>query len=158
MLLRIAFHYTYSLPDAEDVVQEVFLRFFSGKGRVAWDDAEAVKAWLIRMTINRCRDALRTARRRGTEPLTESAAVTGPPGEGSLLGAVLQLPEKYRAVIYLHYYEGYAFREIAGLLHIKEKTIHTWHSRAKKLLKEMLAGDGETRLPLQERRGSHGLG
>lgn len=142
LLIHIAFHYTGSMPDAEDIAQEAFIRLFSKK-KPALDDREAVRAWLIRVTINLCRDLHRSAWQRKTEALTEAAAVAYSPTEDSTLGLVLALPEKYRVVIYLHYYEGYPFQEIARLLKTKEKTVHTWHARAKKLLKEKLMEEPE---------------
>lgn len=57
--------------------------------------------------------------------------------------AVLKLPDKYKSVIYLFYYEGYTAVEIAGILHKKENTIYTWMNRARQMLKEMVGGDVE---------------
>ena len=139
LLVHLAYHYTGAVSDAEDIAQEAFVRLFTRAGKLNKQDSQAVKAWLARVTVNLSKDFLRSGWRRKRVALSEQEGAVTPPEE-SLLDTVRTLPPPYRAVIYLHYYEGYTLREIAGLLGRPEKTIHTWHARAKKRLKEALEG------------------
>lgn len=140
LLLQLAYHYTGAVSDAEDIAQEAFVRLFTRAGKLNKQDSQAVKAWLVRVTVNLSKDFLRSAWRRKRVTLREQEGAAEPPEE-TLLDTVRTLPPSYRAVIYLHYYEGYTLREISGLLDRPEKTIHTWHARAKKRLKETLERD-----------------
>lgn len=138
---RICLMHLKSIADAEDVFQEVFLKYVLRDA--PFDSAEHEKAWLIRVAINACRDTLKSFFRKNVVSLNE--LLTEPPDlrshEKELLEAVLALPEKYRDVIYLHYYEGYTAPEIAALLGRKENTIYTWLARARGELKRELGGD-----------------
>lgn len=139
MLMRIACHYLACRADAEDAVQEAFLRWLKGgRGPHGLRGEEAVKAWLIRVTINICKDQCKSARRRCV-PLEEgqqaAREIVSP-----VLGEVMALPEQYRAVVYLYYYEGYTLREIARLLGKNEHTVQSWHRRAKAILRDALGG------------------
>lgn len=135
MVLRIALHNVGSRADAEDIAQEVFLKRIDA--RRAFASPEHEKAWMIRVTVNRCRDFLRSAHRR-TVPLPEDLPAKEQNGE--VLEAVLCLPAPYRNVIYLHYYEGLSVREIARLLHRRENTVSSWLHRARAALKDLLTG------------------
>ena len=127
--------------DAEDAVQEAFLRLLTTQP--VFRDAEHEKAWLIRVTINQCKDVLKSFFRRNAVSLDGllPVAVKQEPQDTQTLEAVLSLPQKYRNVIYLHYYEGYAATEIADIMHKPVNTVYTMLSRARKLLKEKLGGD-----------------
>lgn len=110
---------------------------------VAFDSEEHEKAWLIRVTINQCKDVLKSFFRRNAVSLDGllHVAIKQEPQDTQTLEAVLSLPQKYRNVIYLHYYEGYAVTEIADIMHKPVNTVYTMLSRARKLLKEKLGGD-----------------
>jgi len=128
--------------DVEDVFQEVFLRYALHAAPFESDSHE--KAWLIRVSVNACKDLLKSFWRRRVSSLedtdTTHIAVSGEHSE--VLDAVLRLkPPKYRDVIYLHYYEGYKASEIAAILRQKENTIYTWLDRARKQLKSFLGGE-----------------
>ena len=127
--------------DTEDIFQTVFLKYVLSS--VSFENDEHEKAWFARVTINACTDWLRGFSRRKWVPLEviaeESEAIDDASGE--VLEVVLKLPEKYRNVIYLHYYEGYSAVEIAGILGRKENTIYTWLARAKELLRKELGGE-----------------
>ena len=125
---RVAYTYMKNRPDAEDALQETFLRLI--RGRVVFTDERHEKAWLIRTVSNVCRDMLK-AKSRGHEDLDAHEE----------LAAVMALPERYKAAGYLHYYEGYAVREIAEMLRLPPNTIKTRLFRARKALKEALGGD-----------------
>ena len=131
-LYRIAFTYLKNPYDSEDALQECFMRCLrSGK---AFADAQHEKGWLIRTLVNICRDALR-ARARGAESVDDHPELAAAPAEGSLLDAVLALPDRYKAPLYLYYYEGYSVKEIAAMLRVPVNTVKTRLSRARKLLK-----------------------
>jgi len=139
-LYRICFGYLKSQADAEDAVSDAFVRLIrSGKH---FRDAEHEKAWLIRVSINVCKDALKR-RRRKEENLEDHLNL---PAEESFeidetLRVVMALPDKYRTVIFLYYYEEYSSPEIAKLLQKPQSTIRSHLHEARKLLKIQLGGD-----------------
>lgn len=141
MVRRICFVQLKNRNDTEDVFQNVYLKYMLYEG--TFESREHEKAWFARVTINACTDWLRYFARRKWVPLEvigeETEALDDASGE--VLETVLSLPEKYRNVIYLHYYEGYSAVEIAGILGRKENTIYTWLARAKELLRERLGGE-----------------
>ena len=143
LILRLSYTYLKSTEDAKDICQTVFLRLLE-KPR-SFETPEHERAWIIRAAVNLCKDQLKSHWRRTTVDLEAARAVPAPEAEeGSLLAAVNLLPPKYRAVIYLYYYEGYSAPEIAGLLHRNVNTIYTWLGRAKALLRTALEeGGGE---------------
>ena len=139
---RAACHNAPTLQDAEDVTQEVFEALLrSGKG---FQDGEHLKAWLLRVTINKCKN-LRRAKRSGEVPLSEHfPAPPGAPGaDGSVLDEVRTLPEPYRNTIYLHYFEGYTAAEIGVILGAKRNTVLSWLSRGRQALRERMIGGFE---------------
>ena len=133
---RVALHNTVNSSDAEDVVQEVFIKLL--ESNKAFSDGEHLKAWLIRVTVNLCRDKLRKSNR---ETLVENAFVfkTGEE-KPDVIEAVKSLPENYRNTIYLHYYEGYTAKEIGKILDAKENTVLSWLSRGREALRKELDG------------------
>ena len=135
MLLRLACTRLDSTADAEDAVQEVFLQLLSAP--VAFRDAGHEKAWLIRTTLHRASDIRRQAEKRNL-PLEEAAQTAAPEPGTDLLQAVQALPEKYGAVIHLHYYEGYSIREIGKLLGLPAATVGTRLARGRDRLRELL--------------------
>ena len=133
---RLALARTASIPDAEDVFQEVFLRYFRHEDRFESDEHR--KAWLIRCTVNRAKSLLSSPWRRSTVPL-EAAAQIGVEDEyREVYSAVLALPAKYRTAIHLHYFEGLSVAEIAAVLSIPEGTVKSHLSRGRALLKGAL--------------------
>ena len=137
---RVAVHNTHSKTDAEDVTQEAFLRLL--QCRKTFRDTEHLKAWLIRVTINLCKNHLRDTRREiPTEDLPEKQYAK----TDSVLDAVRALPENQRNAIYLHYYEGYTAKEIAAILGANANTVLSWLHRGRESLRETLGGwDDET--------------
>lgn len=128
--------------DMEDIFQTVFLRYLLHAP--AFESAEHEKAWIIRVTLNACKDLRRSLFRRQTVPLDEVAHLpAAAQRDRQVLEAVLSLPEKYRQVVYLHYYEGYTAPEVGKLLKKNTNTIYTLLTRARGLLKEKLGGDGD---------------
>ncbi len=138
MILRLAFSCLKSREDAEDVLQDVLLRLIEHPPAFESEDHE--KAWLIRVTINLCRNRLRQPWRRHLaldEALAEDSSAELQE-ESDLLAAVLALPVKYREVIHLFYYEDYSITAISGILHKKESTIRSLLHRGRAMLKESL--------------------
>lgn len=139
LILRLSYTYLYSIYDAEDICQTVFLKLLTGEYR--FESAAHEKAWIIRATANACKDELRKRRRRNVplEAVAERAAPEAPKSE--ILEAVMVLPKKYREAIYLHYYEGYSVREIAELLGRSESAVFAHLSRGRNKLRDMLGGN-----------------
>lgn len=133
-LLRIAFTRLKSTTEAEDVVQEVFLKLINK--RPHFRDEEHEKAWLIRTTINASCDVLKSSFRKSI-PLEEDIKAL-PDEHSQLLFAVQSLPEKYSTVLHLYYYEGYNIKEIARILKLPAATVGTRLSRARAQLKLIL--------------------
>jgi RNA polymerase sigma-70 factor (ECF subfamily) len=138
---RICFLYLKNYHDTEDVFQNVFLKYVLRDAPFESDEHE--KAWIVRISINACKDLLRNFFRRKVGSIED--ALTGLPNmddsDRGVIDSVIRLPEKYRAVIYLHYYEGYSAIEIASILNTRENTVYTRLSRARALLKFDLGGD-----------------
>ena len=141
LIRRICLIHLKNPADTEDIFQTVFLKYLLSS--TPFQSQEHEKAWFIRVTVNACRDLLKSAFRRRTvslESLTDQPAVLTEDNR-EVLDAVPSLPEKYRDVIYLYYYEEYTAPEIGSLLHKKTNTIYTLLNRAKKILKEKLGGE-----------------
>lgn len=148
MVLRIAVNYCKEFSDAEDITQDVFLKLY--ETGTDFSDDEHVKRWLIRVTVNDCKNYLASAWKRRMQPMEfqtiESVLETA--GEGlqddteasALFEAVASLPEKYRSVVHLYYYEDYQVKDIARILQKKETTIQTRLMRARRMLKKQLKG------------------
>lgn len=137
MVYRLAFVRTRSSADADDVTMEVFVRCI--RFAPVWRDREHQKAWLIRTTINCSKSLLSSAFRRHTVPERDDL-LTEMEDHTDVYHAVLQLPEKYRTVIHLLYYEGYKVEEIAGMLSAKPSTVKSWLFRAREMLRQQLKG------------------
>lgn len=124
--------------DTEDIFQNVFLKY--ALSDAAFESPEHETAWFIRVTLNACRDLLRSFFRSHTVSLEELLEYPQQIQEDhrEVLEAVLALPEKYRVPIYLHYYEGYTAPEIGKLLRKNVNTVYTLLNRGKSLLREVL--------------------
>ncbi len=140
-IYRTAFAYCRSRADAEDIMQEVFLRRFSHRG--GFPDENAELAWLLRVTANLCRDLFRSARYRYNVPLEEALLICETPEESTVFQAVMELPADYRLAVHLFYYEGYSIREIARIMRKTEAAAAAVLSRARKRLKQMLGEELE---------------
>lgn len=138
MLLRLAYTILHSADDAEDAVQEAFIRLMTKKTGFISDEHE--KAWLIRVTINISRNMLKSAARLSV-PLDETLASPEEERPGELLDTVMKLPERYGTIIHLYYYEGYTIREISDMLRLPAATVGTRLARARAMLKISLEGE-----------------
>lgn len=134
---RLAYAYMRSPHDADDVFQDVFLRY--AEKAPAFRDDEHRRAWLLRVTINRCRSLYRSAWWKRIVPLEHASGLSTPPPEDPVLaGALGRLPVKYRTVIHLSCHEGLDTQEIAALLDIKPVSVRSQLSRARTMLTELL--------------------
>lgn len=136
MVWRLALARTANVQDAEDVFQEVFLRFFRHEDELNSDEHR--KAWLIRCTVNRANSLLSSPWRKRTLPLEVAAQVGVEDEYREVYSAVLSLPARYRAVIHLHYFEGLSVAEIAGTLDLPEGTVKSQLSRGRAFLRDLL--------------------
>ena len=145
MVYKLAFARCGNEADADDIFQQVFLRYLTRKPNFASDEHE--KAWFIRATINRSKSLWDSAFRRHTQPLEEAplADPTNPfeahESRADLAAALAQLPPKYRAVIHLYYYEGYDTEETARILGRKPSTVRAQLTRARQALARLLKED-----------------
>ena len=141
MLYRIAFVRTQSSSDAEDIVQETWVRYFRAAPEL--ESEEHRKAWLLRVCINCANSFLTSAWRRHGAPLDETLPGSGSPDTDRLdvLEAVKSLPDKYRTVVHLFYYEDLSVKEIAEIEGIREAAVKTQLHRARQMLKKKLGGE-----------------
>ena len=140
MIRRLCMIHLKNYADTEDIFQNVFLKYVLSS--VTFESEEHERAWFIRVTVNACKDLLKSFFRSRTvsldELLEQPAALSEDNRE--VLEAVLALPEKYKDVVYLYYYEEYSAVEISHILKKNVNTVYTLLARARNLLKEQLEG------------------
>lgn len=131
---RIALNYFRNTYDAEDILQEVLLKFYTSRKK--FDGEDHIRNWLIRVTINLCKNTLRVPWRKRDVALDELADSMSfeHEEESEVFEVVMELPEKNRIVLYLYYYEDYSVKEIADMLKLKETAVTSRLSRARKQL------------------------
>lgn len=135
MILRIAYQNLKNKTGAEDILQEVFVKLISVKNRPL--EEEHLKAWLIRVTVNLCKNYWKAAWIRKTVPLEENWLQISE-NNITLWEELWSLPAKYRNTLYLYYYEGYTVPEISVILQIPLNTAYTHLQRAKEKLKVII--------------------
>lgn len=138
-VLRIAYTYFKSMSDAEDAVQDVFLHII-GK-TPEFKDKEYEKAWIIRVTINICKNKLKLFWNRNKcsiDEIAEAPVYDKYNTDSEVLKAVMSLPDKYRIAVYMYYYEGYTTPEIARITDRTETAVRSDLHRARGKLKEIL--------------------
>ena len=126
MVLRIAYTYLKNRADAEDIVQDVFLRIIDKKP--SFNDESHEKSWLIRATINMCKNKVNmfwNKNKCSIDDVQEFAVSDKYNTDTSVFQAVMALGEKYRVVVYMYYYEGYSTPEIADVIGKNETTIRS---------------------------------
>lgn len=140
MLYRLAYSILLSKEDAEDTVAEVFYKYM--RKAPQFRDMEHEKAWFIRVTVNHSRDIQRKRVVRSYTPLDEVLDLSSQePETVSLFEEVLALPDKYRTVCMLHYFEGFKVEEIASVLRITKAAVKMRLMRCREMLKTMLEGE-----------------
>ena len=143
MILRLCSPYSLGRADAQDICQNIFLKLLQSDCR--FDSEGETRAFIIRMTVNECKDVLKSGWRRRSVPLDELIEREVPflPEENTgVLAAVQRLPVKYREAVYLYYYEGYHAEEIAAMVGAKPAAIRQRLARAREKLRKELEGSG----------------
>ena len=143
MILRLCFTYSLGRADAQDICQNIFLKLLQSDRR--FDSEGETRAFIIRMTVNKCKDVLKSGWCRRSVPLDELIEREVPflPEENTgVLAAVQRLPVKYREAVYLYYYEGYHAEEIAAMVGAKPAAIRQRLARAREKLRKELEGSG----------------
>ena len=137
MVYRLAFAKVGTKHDADDIFQNVFVSYITAD--MIFDNEEHRKAWLIRVTINCCNKFLTSTWLKRTVPWDESLSCSfNLQDETDLHRSMLQLPQRYRTVIHLFYYEELSIEQIRGILMAKPATVRTWLTRARKRLRHQI--------------------
>lgn len=142
MIRRLCMIHLKNYADTEDIFQTVFLKYALSSR--SFESGEHEKAWLIRVTVNACKDLTKSffhSRTVSLEDILEPSWEI-PAEDREVLEAVLSLPKKYQDVVYLHYYEDYTAPQISRMLGKNVNTVYTLLTRARGLLREKLGGDG----------------
>ena len=140
-VFRTALCYVKNKHDADDIMQEVFLKLYTY--HKAFESDNHVKAWLIRVTANYSKNLLKSLSYRLSEPIEKAENIPADEHEQTeLLSAIMELKPKNRSTMYIFYYEGYSVKEIAAILGEKETTVTTRLSRGRKQLKKLLLKGG----------------
>ena len=140
LLFKVAYSYTLNRSDAEDIVQESFIKFFNVKKTI--NDKDKLKAYLVRIVVNKSIDFLRSNKNKISYNSEYVESISDDKNNGNdnlnILKNVLALKESYKTVILLHYYDNYSIKEIACILKISETNVKTRLSRARDMLREMI--------------------
>ena len=141
-ILRLAYSYTKNITDAEDITQSVFVKLYKNKNILMRQDIE-IKKWLVCVTINECKSLINSFWRKKIFLLKQEDEdnIISKQKEDDTLSEILLLPQKYRLVIYLYYYENYRIKEISKILKLTETNVQTILSRARSMLREQLKGE-----------------
>ena len=142
-VFAVGFNYFRNSMDADDVVQETFLKLL--RSNKDFESEEHLRNWIMKVAVNECKRVTLSSWFKRRESLEEYAdkLVFEEAGDRDLFDKVMRLPKNYRQVTHLFYYEGYSVKEIAGILGIRETTVTTRLSRARKKLKDQLKGEWE---------------
>jgi len=140
MIYQVSYSYMKNTADTEDIVEDVFVNLL--KAKIVFKSAEHEKAWLLRTAINLCKNALKNSRRKNANiDDYENLPSKNLFKESETFRIVMDLPDKYKEVIYLHYYEGYTSAEMAKILKKNQSTIRNHLQEARKILKEVLENE-----------------
>lgn len=140
LILRLSFSYLKQTYDAEDICQTVFLKYLTAEPQ--FESPEHEKAWIIRTTINACKDHLKSSFFRRSVPLEEADKVAAPQvPDTEIMDAMKHLPENYRISLYLFYYEDYSAAEIGNILGKPRNTVEQYLSRGRRKLRAQLTGE-----------------
>ena len=138
---RLAYSYLGSRPDAEDVVQDVFVKLIRSDITI---EKGKEKSYILTMTANKCRDFLKSGSVAFNAPFEDASEVGSDieidEDDTEMYAAVAELPDKLRVAIHLHYYEGYSLKEIAEILDIAPSAVSMRLTRAKDILKKRFVG------------------
>ena len=143
-IIKLSYTYVKNICDAEDIAQDVLLALM--KREKPFESEEYEKAWILRTTINKSKNHLKSGWVRRTVSLTEArediqnSEELDAKEENQVMEAVLSLPEKYRTPIHLYYYDGYSINEIASIINKKPATVGTLLARGRKRLRDLMIG------------------
>ncbi|MCL2030507.1 MAG: RNA polymerase sigma factor [Oscillospiraceae bacterium] len=138
-IYRVCFAYMKTTHDAEDAVHDAFMKMITSS--VVFESEEHEKAWLIRAAVNVCKNALKHWWRKMERFDDHADAESRSIETDDMFDAICALPEKYKTVILLYYYEGYTSAEIAKMLRRPQSTITNYMSEARRSLRKTLGGD-----------------
>jgi len=140
MMYRVGFSYLKNAEDTKDIISDIILKLLQKK--INFESAEHEKAWILRAVINQCKNYLKHWRRKN-ESIDDYIHLESENSveENEMVKIIMELPERYRAVIYLHYYEGYTSKEISDILKKPQSTILSQMREARKLLKGVLENE-----------------
>lgn len=136
MVLRTAYACSGNYAEAEDITQDIFLLLHTK--HIDFESDEHLKAWLLRVTVNKCRNfrkSFRFSRTQSLDETSEKLSYNFESGESEIREKIELLPKKYSSVIYLYYYEGYKIHEIAEILGKKQNTVSSLLQRGRQKLK-----------------------
>lgn len=139
MIIRIAFQIVKNQADAEDVCQEVFIKLLKAK---EFESEEHRKAWIIRVTVNKSKDLVKSSWFKNRAEFDDNTAVYEDE-HLHIVEEVMNLPIKYRTPIYLYYFEGYSVKEIADIFNKSPNTVLSWLNRGRKKLEYNMLGGFE---------------
>ena len=139
---RLSYSYTKNISDSDDITQNVFVKLYKHNEVLELDDI-SIKKWLFKVAINECKTLLLSSWKKKIIPFTEKEENTlyAKVNDNSILDQVMQLPKKYRLVIFLYYYENYSIKEIAEILNTTITNVQTMLSRARDKLKSIIRED-----------------
>jgi len=138
LVRRICYLHLRNKADVEDVFQEVFLQFFLNFH--SFQDEEHQKAWLCRVTYNRCKDYYRSFWKRNVVSLQSMEIPYETPEQANLMEAIKKLSADARQLIYLHYYEGRTIPEISHIMNVNPNTLYSLLRRCKTQLQKEVGG------------------
>ncbi len=140
-VFRTAICYMKNKADADDIMQEVFLKLYTAD--TYFENDTHAKAWLIKVTANMCRNMLKNPWKKLIQPIEAAENMPAESErESGLVDIVMKMKSKNRIVLYMHYFEGYTTREIAEILGIKENAVTSQLYRGRKQLKDLLLKEG----------------
>ena len=139
---RLSYSYTKNISDSDDITQNVFVKLYKHNEILKLDNI-SIKKWLFKVTINECKTLLLSSWKKKIIPFTEKEENTlyTKINDNNVLEKVMQLPKKYRLVIFLYYYENYSIKEISEILNLTVTNVQTIASRARNKLKEIIVED-----------------
>ena len=140
MVLQIAYQNTFNIQDAEDITQEVFIKLMSNILKL--ESEEHVKAWLIKVTINLCKDYRKSFWKRNVSELNEDVEYFDKE-DNDILIEIRKLKPIHRNIIYLYYYQGYKINEISEILNMNQNTVSSYLTRARSELKNYITEGAE---------------
>ena len=139
MVYRLCFVYLRNRTDADDAFQEIFIKYFTSSP--VFIDEIHEKAWMMKVSANHCKNFLKSTWNTKTVAIDDDLAVISDESDREVIKQVMTLPEKYRTVIHLYYFEGYSTVEIAAMLHKNGATVRTILKRGREMLRELLKGE-----------------